>query len=387
MTQPEFRFEPGSLSPPSSDDERLAWLRLARSQNVGAKSFRRLVARYGDAAKALDALPSLAARGGARAYKPCSLRQGEGELGRGFAFGARMICLGDPEYPPRLAEIADAPMFLWALGDPQTAHRQAVAIVGARNASSLGLKMARNLAEDLGDRGYAIVSGLARGIDTAAHEAALPTGTAAALAGGVDSIYPRENQALADRIAEHGLLVTEAPMGLEPQGRHFPRRNRIISGLSEGVVVIEAATRSGTLITARCALEQGREAMAAPGAPLDPRASGCNDLIRQGAALIRNADDVTEALGSPAKHAFHEAPAEFEMEGAPIGPPPSDDLSDRLTALLTTAPVHVDDLAQDLDAPPRIVAEALIELELAGRLDRRPGGMVALSPNENDPAG
>lgn len=361
-----------------TDDDRLAWLRLTRSRNVGPAAFRRLLSRYGTARKALDALPDLAARGGARAYQACSLRQGEEELERALKAGARMLRLGFDGYPERLAEIADPPPFLWSLGDPAVAARPTVAIIGARNASSLGLRMARTLAEALGERGYVVVSGFARGIDAAAHEAAMETGTIAALAGGVDTVYPKENAALAARMRADGLLLAEAPMGMEPQGRHFPRRNRIVSGLSKGTVLIEAAARSGSLITARFALEQGREAMAVPGAPLDPRAEGCNDLIRQGAALIRSADDVEEALSAPRSLMGLAEDAEPYLPGAePEEPPPDPDLASRAASLIGPAAVDIDDLARDLDAPPAQLAVALMELELAGAIERRAGGMVA----------
>lgn len=298
----------GSIPFPSSDDDQLAWLRLSRSRNVGPASFQRLLVRYGTPIRALEAIPDLAARGGERAYQICSERQGMEEMERAAEAGAQMLCLGAPNYPLRLGEITDPPPFLWALGDPAWAQRDCVAIVGARNASSMGLRLARQLAAEMGARGYVIASGLARGIDAAAHHEAVAAGTVGVLAGGVDHIYPAENQALADAIRDKGLLLSEAPMGMKPQGRHFPRRNRIVSGLAQGVVLIEAAQRSGSLITARFALEQGREAMAAPGAPLDPRSSGCNEMIRQGAALIRNADDIEEALAAPRTLSMHSYP-------------------------------------------------------------------------------
>lgn len=360
--------------------DRLAWLRLARSRNVGPRTFRRLLARHGTAAKALAALPDMAARGGERAYQACSLAQGETEMERAEKAGARMLRLGAPDYPAKLAEIADPPPFLWALGDVALAARPTVGIIGARNASSVGLRMARTLAEELGARGHVVVSGFARGIDAAAHDAALSTGTAAALAGGVDTVYPKENEALAAKMREQGLLVSEAPMGLEPQGRHFPRRNRVVSGLSAGIVLIEAAARSGSLITARFALEQGREAMAVPGAPLDPRAEGCNDLIRQGAALIRSADDVEEALEAPRSlFGLAEDAEPFLLDAEPEEAAPDPDLASRAAALLGPAPVDVDDLARDLDVSPASLAVALMELELAGAVERRAGGMVALA--------
>lgn len=374
----------GSIPIPKTDDERLAWLRLSRSRNVGPASFQRLLVRYGTPARALDAIPDLAARGGERAYQVCSDRQGVEEMERANAAGARMLCLGAPDYPLRLAEITDPPPFLWALGDPAWAQRNCIAIVGARNASSMGLRLARMLAAEMGARGYVIASGLARGIDAAAHHETVSSGTVAVLAGGVDHIYPAENVALAASIAERGLLLSEAPMGLKPQGRHFPRRNRIVSGLSQGVVLIEAAQRSGSLITARFALEQGREAMAAPGAPLDPRSSGCNEMIRQGAALIRNADDIEEALSAPRTLSMHSYPGHDDpavLSPSPEAPRTTDegDLVERLAALIGAAPVDIDAITRDLSADPAHVAEALLELDLAGRIERHPGGMVALS--------
>lgn len=365
------------MTTPQTDEERLAWLRLSRSRNVGARSFRSLVNRYGGAGAALHALPELASRGGARAYQACSERQGVGEMERAEAVGAQMLCLGADDYPERLAEIVDPPPFLWAVGDPALANGAVLALIGARNASSVGLRMARMLAEDLGERGYVISSGLARGVDAAAHEAALETGTIGVLAGGVDHYYPSENEKLAAKMAESGLLLSEAPMGLTPQGRHFPRRNRIVSGLSRAVIVIEAAARSGSLITARYALDQGREAMATPGSPLDPRAEGCNELIKQGAALIRNADDVEEVLGGPRSLALHEPAPLFEHN---IDVTPDPNLASRAMSLLSAAPVEADRLARDLAVPPAKLSEALLELDLAGRIERRPGGLIALTP-------
>lgn len=375
----EMLSETGAEARDDTDAARLAWLRLSRSRNVGPSTFRRLIARYGGAAAALEALPGLAAKGGAKTYQACSLRQGEEEMARAQDAGAVMLRLGRPGYPEKLAEIPDPPPFLWALGRTELAAEPTVAVIGARNASSLGLRMARTLAADLGAAGYVIASGLARGIDAAAHEAAMATGTAAVLAGGVDTVYPRENEALAGRLREEGLMLSEAPMGMEPQGRHFPRRNRIVSGLSAGTVLIEAAARSGSLITARFALEQGREAMAVPGAPLDPRAEGCNELIRQGAALIRGAGDVLEALEAPRSlTGFAEEQALFEHPVEEAAPP-DPALAARIAAMLGPAPVDIDHLARDLNVAAAALAAALMELELAGAVERHAGGMVALA--------
>ncbi len=366
------------MTTPQSDAERLVWLRLSRSRNVGARSFQSLVNRFGGAGEALHALPDLAQRGGARAYEACSERQGAGEMERAQAAGARMLCLGSDDYPERLAEIIDAPPFLWALGDPALANGSVLALIGARNASSVGLRMARMLAEDLGGRGHVIASGLARGVDSAAHQSALATGTIGVLAGGVDHIYPAENEKLATKMAKTGLLLSEAPMGLTPQGRHFPRRNRIVSGLSRAVIVVEAAARSGSLITARYALDQNREAMATPGSPLDPRAEGCNELIKQGAALVRNADDVEEVLGGPRSLALHEPALLFDHN---IEVKPDPDLAARALSMLGVAPVEADRLARDLGVSPANLSEALLELDLAGRIERLPGGLISMAPS------
>lgn len=299
---------------------------------------------------------------------------------RAVAAGARMLRLGTPEYPPRLADIPDPPPFLWALGDIQLAHRPAVAVIGARNASSLGLRMARLIAGDLGAAGMVVASGFARGIDAAAHGAALSNGTIAAMAGGVEVIYPEENAALAAKILEGGLFLSEAPMGMRPLARHFPRRNRIVSGLSAGVVLIEAAARSGSLITARMALEQGREVMAVPGAPLDPRAEGCNTLIRQGAALIRSADDVIEALEAPRALNLREVTEPYDLNPPePANTEASPDLAERALALIGPAAIEVDALARDLAVSSAALSTALLELELEGLIEQRPGGLIALS--------
>ncbi|MDO5371187.1 DNA-processing protein DprA [Paracoccus sp. (in: a-proteobacteria)] len=285
-----------SFSPRAARDDDLTVLRLIRSRRVGPATFHRLLAEHGSAAAALDALPRIAAEAGIAGYEICPAGVAQAELAAGVRAGARLIRFDDPLYPPLLATIPDAPPVLWLKGRAEALDRPAVAVIGARNASSLGLRMARGLARGLAEAGLTVVAGLARGIDTAAHEASCEAGTLAVMAGGIDVIYPAENRALADRIRENGSLLTEQPPGVEPVARHFPARNRIVSGLSAGVVVIEAAHRSGSLITARCGAEQGREIMAVPGHPLDARAAGCNALIRDGATLVRNSDDVLAAL-------------------------------------------------------------------------------------------
>ncbi|MDX2484920.1 MAG: DNA-processing protein DprA, partial [Pseudodonghicola sp.] len=284
------------LVPPTSEGDRFDWLRLLRSYRVGLSTFYRLINAHGSARSALEALPELARSAGVERYAPCPEARIVAELKAARAAGARLICIGEAGYPVALAQIDDPPPMLWSVGDPALLLRPSVALVGARNASSLGTRMARALARELGQAGNVVTSGLARGIDTAAHLAALETGTIAVLAGGVDVIYPAENAGLAADIARGGLLLSEQPMGMAPQARHFPSRNRIISGLARAVVVVEAAARSGSLITARDALDQGREVLAVPGHPFDARAAGCNMLIRDGAVLVRGGEDVIAAL-------------------------------------------------------------------------------------------
>lgn len=386
--------------PPTTEDDRVSWLRLLRSRRVGPSTFYRLMAEHGSAAAALAALPGIARTAGARNYAPCSADAAGAELLAARAAGARMICIGDPAYPPALARIGDAPPLIWAMGDVSVLGRPMVALVGARNASSLGLRMARALAGGLGAAGYAVVSGLARGIDTAAHLAARDTGTVAVLASGVDVVYPAENARLGDDILAAGARLSEQPMGLVPQARHFPSRNRIISGLAQALVVVEAAAKSGSLITARAALDQGRDVLAVPGHPFDARAAGCNMLIRDGATLVRSAADVIEALPAllpapqpavsrtPARSATPE-PAHTTgaaAPGTPPGPAP-DRRSLRETALLHRdilnrlgpSPLAEDQLIRDLAAPAAAVAPALTELELDGRITRHPGGLLSRS--------
>ncbi|WP_212524565.1 DNA-processing protein DprA [Actibacterium sp. MT2.3-13A] len=356
----------------------VAWLRLVRSRRVGAATFFRLIAAHGSAEAALEALPGVARAAGTADYAPCSAETAARELAAGRDAGARPVAYGSADYPAALAEIPDPPPLLWLRGDPALAKRPMVALVGARNASSLGTRMARRLAEGLGTAGFACVSGLARGVDTAAHSASLDSGTVAVLAGGVDVIYPPENAALADRIAARGLLISEQPMGLQPRARHFPRRNRIISGLSRAVVVVEAAARSGSLITAREALDQGREVLAVPGHPFDARASGCNILIRDGAILVRGPEDVIEALGgSPCPLPARPAPARGAAQvRAPA--PAIADLQAEILSRLGPSPLAEDQLIRDLAAPAQAVTPALMELELAGRIRRQAGGLLSL---------
>ncbi len=356
-----------------SDQERLDWLRLWRSDHIGPITFFHLLRFYGSAGKVLAALPELARRTG-RGIRVCARADAEREIAQLTDFGARLIAWIDPAYPEPLAAVEDAPPLLACRGDPALLARPAVAIVGSRNASTNGCKIAEQLARDLGDAGFVIVSGLARGIDTAAHRGALTTGTAASLAGGIDVCYPPENRKLYDTIGEGGALVSEQPPSTEPLARHFPRRNRIISGLVSGVVVVEAALRSGSLITARLALEQGREVLAVPGSPLDSRCLGSNNLLRQGAVLVESAEDVMRALAPsiarpPAAAAEPEAPLAFAE--------PDEAARSALLERLSPSPTSIDDLVRDTELPPALVATALLELELAGRVERHPGNRVA----------
>jgi DNA processing protein len=372
--------------PPTTEDERVLWLRLLRSRRVGPSTFYRLIHEHGSVQGALDALPQVARDAGVEKYTPCPPEIAQAELRKADAAGAQMICIGAPDYPRDLLDLTDPPPILWAIGDTGLLSRDRVAMVGARNASSLGTRMARALALDLGKRGFVIVSGLARGIDTAAHLASLDTGTIAVMAGGVDVIYPAENTRLAEDIAKSGLRLSEQPMGVVPQARHFPRRNRLISGLARAVVVVEAAAKSGSLITARDALDQGREVLAVPGHPFDARAAGCNMLIRDGATLVRQADDVLEALPARELDAPHEtSTAQPELPVADIPPAPPEKRSLRETAALHSAilerlgpsPLAEDQLIRDLRAPAKTVAPALTDLELDGRIIRHPGGLLA----------
>jgi DNA processing protein len=359
---------------PRSDAARLDWLRLARSRRVGPATFIRLIRELGSATAALEALPGIAAEAGVRDYAPAPRAEALAEWQAATAAGARPLLLGAADYPALLATIADPPPFLWALGDPTVAARPAVALVGARNASALGCRMASRLAAELGAAGLVVVSGLARGIDAAAHRAALATGTIAAQAGGVDIVYPPENAELAAAIPAAGLRLSEMPIGHVPKPQDFPRRNRLVSGLALGVVVVEGAPRSGSLITARAALDQGREVMAVPGSPLDPRAGGCNQLIRDGAILVRSAADVAEAL---AESLGALPPVRLTPAPTHVPPPPASGLETRLLELLAPSPVAEDELIRALGEPAAAVSAALIGLELAGLVQRHPGGQVS----------
>ncbi len=377
--------------------ESIARLQLARTDQVGPATFRRLMARYKNASSALEALPDLAARGGLRrAFRIADRARVLEEMEAGAALGAAVLHLGTSNYPTLLGDIETAPAVVWALGDPARLQPKAMAIVGGRNASALGMRFAAEIGAALAAEGLLVVSGLARGIDGAAHGGALAGrdgdgATAAVVAGGVDVIYPKENSGLYAEISERGVVLSEAPIGHAPMARDFPRRNRIISGLSLGVLVIEGRVRSGSLITAEAALDQGREAMAAPGHPLDQRATGCNRLIRDGAALIRSAEDVLEALGPslalgyPHRNRPDDPPQGRLLDrAAPVGEP-DDDLRARLLELIGPSPAPLDDLIRLSGAGPGPVAAALLELELAGKVVREPGGGAALGLPHDDP--
>lgn len=402
-----MNFQPSPLTSPTAEDDRLSWLRLIRSRRVGPTTFWRLLAEYGSAEAALEALPEIARAAGVESYHPCPPQLAARELRAGRRLGARLVCRGEPDYPAPLAELDDAPPVLWVRGRPESLARPMIALVGSRAASSLGLRMARKLGHDLAEAGFCVVSGLARGIDAAAHQAALDGGTIAVMPGGIDVIYPPEHERLARAITDAGALISEHPPGEQPTARHFPARNRIVAGLSRAVIVIEAAPHSGSLITARQALDQGREVMAVPGHPLDPRAAGCNMLIRDGATLVRGVQDVLEALSSPAgasgpghgqsRHRAdagdHASPPPLPQQTprAPAADPRGNargqddttaaaaEVASRILALLGPSPIAEDQLIRDLNLTAARLASELTVLELEGRILRHPGGTVSLA--------
>lgn len=357
-------------------NSREARLRLLRSANIGPITWRQLIARFGTAEMALEALPMLAARGGGRAPVIADLTSVRREIAAVEKLGARYLFLDDAGYPSLLAELDSAPPALILRGRLDLLDRTCVAMVGARNASAAACRFARQLAIGLSEAGATIVSGLARGIDTATHVGSLEGGTVGVIASGIDVVFPPENAELQERVAREGLLIAEQPPGTEPLARFFPSRNRIIAGLALGTVVVEAAPRSGSLITARIAAEAGREVMAVPGSPLDPRAQGCNLLIREGATLVQSVDDILEML-RPIDPRAVRSPVN------PFGGPPPLDASDadrrRITELLGPVPVTVDELVRQSGLAPALVQTVLLELELAGRLERHAGGRTSLT--------
>lgn len=367
------------------DAERLACLRLIRSENVGPIIFRELINHHGGAEAALNALPELSRRGGrTRPIRVCSRERAEAELAAASRAGATPIFTIEPGYPPALAHLDAPPPLLFVKGNSALLQLPIVAIVGSRQASAAGQKLARLFSKELGRAGFVIASGLARGIDLSAHEAALETGTAAVLAGGIDVVYPPEHAALQDEIGERGCLITEMPPGFKPRAQDFPRRNRIISGISLGVLVVEAARRSGSLVTARLATEQGREVFAIPGHPLDPRAEGTNGLLKSGATLVTEPQDILSALAPLLDHrmqSFSE-PAVATVATHHLHPPPLLDQGDRerVVAALGPAPVDIDELVRATGISPRAVRTILVELELAGRLERHGSQLISLAP-------
>lgn len=368
--------------PDLSDRQRLNWLRLIRTENVGPVSFRTLINRFGSAEAALAHLPELALAGGAaRPARIPSEADAAAEMEAAHRFGARFVAVGETDYPPMLRRMDAPPPLIAVKGDARLFQRPAVAIVGARNASASGARMAQMLASGLGRAGYTVVSGLARGIDAAAHEASIATGTVGVLAGGLDRPYPPENVRLADRIAAEGVLVSEMPFGWEPRARDFPRRNRLVAGLGLSLVVVEAAQRSGSLISARLANEMGRLVFAVPGSPLDPRAAGTNGLIKDGAMLVTEVRDVTDAL-APLTESDAAPPmlSAGEAEDLSAAPPPAEDERALVLEALSPTPIQTDDLLRHTGIAPAQLAMVLLELDLAGRLERHAGGAVSLLP-------
>lgn len=359
----------------AAEQDLLDRLRLIRSANIGPVTYFQLLARFGNAAAALAAIPQLAARSGGKAPRIADLKDVAAEIEAVQRLGARYLFLGQGLYPPLLAEIDSAPPALIVRGDLGLLERPAIAIVGARNASAAACRFARDLARGLADEGVLVVSGLARGIDSAAHQGALRGGTAGVIASGIDITYPPENKELQEQVATQGLLVAEQPPGREPLARHFPYRNRIIAGMTLGTVVVEAAPKSGSLITARLAGEAGREVMAVPGSPLDPRAQGCNSLIRDGATLIQSVADVLETI-RPIASMMGAPRRSFRAE--PVCADASDDDRGVVLSLLSHAPVPVDEIIRQSGLAPATVQTVLLELELSGRLERHAGGRVSL---------
>jgi DNA processing protein len=371
--------QPAPTYQPRFQEDPLDWLRLIRSRRIGPATFHRLMAEHGSVGEALRALPEIARAAGVENYEICPMGVVQAEAKQARQAGAVMLRWGDANYPQSLTEITDAPPVLWAQGDVSLLLRPMVALVGARSASSLGLRMARRLSENLGAAGLVVVSGLARGVDAEAHRAALGTGTVAVQAGGVDHIYPAENAELAAEILAKGCRISEQPMGLEPQARHFPQRNRIISGLARAVVVVEAAAKSGSLITAEAALEQGRDVFAVPGHPFDARAEGCNRLIRDGATLVRSARDVLDAISLPS------TPRQVSLPEVPApDPAPQRQSLKEVAALhnlilsrLGPSPLAEDQLIRDLNIPASSVLPELVSLELDGLIQRQSGGLLS----------
>jgi DNA processing protein len=369
---------------PLDDAQRLACLRLVRSENVGPVTFRTLINHYGGATIALEALPELSRRGGrGRPIRICAAAAAEAELSAARKAGAAPIFTIEPGYPAPLAFLDAAPPMLYVKGDPALLNRPTIAMVGSRQASAAGQKLARQLAGGVSAAGYVVASGLARGIDAQAHQAALDGGTIAVLAGGIDVVYPPEHKALQDTIGARGCLITEQPPGFAPRAQDFPRRNRILSGIAMAVIVVEATRRSGSLITARLAGEQGREVLAVPGHPLDPRAEGTNRLIKDGATMVTSVEDVLRTLAPQTTHPAVSIPPAAPAAAVPdrsLQEPAAADARDRIIAALGPAPVNIDELTRATDLPIRMVQIAIMELALAGRIELHGAHLVSLRP-------
>ncbi|MER9731656.1 DNA-processing protein DprA [Mesorhizobium sp. M0217] len=369
-----------AAGPRLSDRQRLSWLRLIRTQNVGPASFRELINRFGSAEAALEMLPELMISGGAkRIMRIPSVEEAEAELDAASENGARFVGIGEADYPPMLKNMDNPPPLIAVKGEAAVFRLPAVAIVGARNASLAGIKMARMLAADLGRDGYVIVSGLARGIDTAAHQGSLSTGTVGVLAGGLDVPYPPENISLCDDIAERGgAVISEMPFGWQPRAQDFPRRNRLVAGAALGLVVIEAAQRSGSLISARLAGEMGRLVFAVPGSPLDPRCAGSNGLLKDGATLVTEAADVSGAIAPLAGTRTRSIAPPEKAPDFSATPPPGEDERSGVLEVLGPTPVGVDEIIRHTGLNAAQVSMVLLELDLAGRIERHAGGNVSL---------
>jgi DNA processing protein len=359
-----------------SDQERVDWLRLSQTENVGPVTFQQLLKVYQTASAAIEALPELSSRGGRRKpLKFYSIEAAEQDIARAKSIDAKFVAIGELGYPPDLAHVPSPPPMLCVSGKTELAEMNSVAIVGARNASASGMKFARQLAHGLCEAGLLVVSGLARGIDTAAHEASVNSQTAAVLAGGLDHYYPPENEKLQRAIAERGLLISEMPPGTAPKAEHFPRRNRIISGIAKAVIIVEAALKSGSLITARFAAEQGREVFAVPGSPLDPRCEGTNKLIKDGANILTSIDDVLQALNAPR---YIQNGQLFESEAiSPTSIRIGNTEREHIAQLLSPSPIETDDLIRESGLPAAQIVTILLELELAGRAIRHAGGRIS----------
>ncbi|MGB0959350.1 MAG: DNA-processing protein DprA [Halocynthiibacter sp.] len=374
MSASDDLFQTHDIFPPNGAEEKRAWLRLIRSRRVGVSTFFRLLKDHGSAEEALSQLPQIARHAGVDRYQPFGRKAADAELKSGAQAGAILLFYGDAHYPKALMKLSDPPPAIWAKGDLSHLARPIVALIGARNASSNGMRMAGLLAKTLGEAGYVVASGLARGIDTSAHAGAIETGTIAVLGGGVDDIYPKQNAALYGHIADRGVLLSEFPMGTPARARNFPIRNRIVAGLSQAVIVVEAAARSGSLNTARTALDEGREVMAVPAHPFDGRGFGCNALLKDGAVLVRSAKDILEAL--PSSQLPSPEPHTDTLK--PTSPKAVQNLHQIILDRLNPAPISEDSLIRDMDTPADVALQELTKLELMGKIKRQNGSVCSI---------